>query len=347
MKLAPQQGWPHVMAAEWLAKHALPILEQLRPDVVFGYDTALLPLASALRERERPLLVLEQCIAPRKSQSELADRLDPFLPKREMQMMRLRLAHHSAIEQQEWVMADFIVCPSPFVAEELVRFGCARNKITVIPYGFTPKEKLVRRATRPARPLRVLFVGTVSYRKGIHDLYSLASRLGRAVVFTALGSISVDKTRVAEWSNLIHFRGPVGFSEVVAALKSTDLVILPSYFEGSATVIYEAMAYGLPCVVTRQTGSVITSGKDGVIVEAGDVDAMEAAVRSFLEDPLRLEQLGAAALSTAQEYTAEKYGKRLTAFVEDTVEASSSSTRTKGGSLGAYEARAQGAVERT
>jgi glycosyltransferase involved in cell wall biosynthesis len=60
--------------------------------------------------------------------------------------------------------------------------------------------------------------------------------------------------------------------------------VFPSLFEGSAVVTYEAMACGLPCIVTAEAGSVVRHESDGLIVPARDVEALAGAMERLGTD---------------------------------------------------------------
>ncbi len=60
-------------------------------------------------------------------------------------------------------------------------------------------------------------------------------------------------------------------------MAAADVFVFPSLFEGSAVVTYEALACGLPCIVTPRPGSVVRDGVEGLIVPARDVEALAAA----------------------------------------------------------------------
>ncbi len=102
-------------------------------------------------------------------------------------------------------------------------------------------------------------------------------------------------------------------------MSEADVFVFPSLFEGFALVILEAMAAGLPVITTPNTAGpdLIEDGKEGLIVPAGDVKALQNAMESLLNDPERARAMGRAAHEKAKEYTWEKYGERWEAFVRE------------------------------
>jgi glycosyltransferase involved in cell wall biosynthesis len=102
-------------------------------------------------------------------------------------------------------------------------------------------------------------------------------------------------------------------------MSEADVFVFPSLFEGFALVILEAMATGLPVITTSNTAGpdLIEDGKEGLIVPAGDVEALQTAMESLLNDPERARAMGRAAHEKAKEYTWERYGERWEALVRE------------------------------
>ncbi|MGH8102620.1 MAG: glycosyltransferase [Chthoniobacterales bacterium] len=95
-----------------------------------------------------------------------------------------------------------------------------------------------------------------------------------------------------------------------------DIVVLPSLAEGSAAVIYEALAAGLPIVTTPEAGSVVRDGIEGRIVPSRDPEALANAIAETVEDREKRERMAYAARERAREFTWERYGERLIAALK-------------------------------
>jgi glycosyltransferase involved in cell wall biosynthesis len=90
-------------------------------------------------------------------------------------------------------------------------------------------------------------------------------------------------------------------------MAAADVFVFPSLFEGSAVVTYEALACGLPCLVTAEAGSVVRDGREGRIVPARDVGALAAAMHELGTDAGLREHLAAAARARAETFDWPRY----------------------------------------
>jgi len=215
--------------------------------------------------------------------------------------------------ERELDEADRIVVPSRFVRDENVRAGIPAKRQRVVPIGvdtdlFHPAER-----PRPSRArLRVLFAGRLSHAKGLSVLVDAARRARVDLALAGPGERGVVPLLRAAGDRCVRL-GPLSPPELARAYRDADVFCLPSFAEGSALVVYEAMAGGLPCVVTPACGSVIRHGEDGWVVPVGDANALAEAFEALADDPDLRERLGRAARRTACLHDVGAYGRRLLA----------------------------------
>lgn len=209
--------------------------------------------------------------------------------------------------------SDIYCCPSPAIAAALAAFeGFDPDRVRILPYG---APQVADGPTSPV-PGRVLFAASaVTVAKGIAYLGE-AAQLVRArfpqAEFIVAGAVPDSLRSRPELAGL-HFAGPLGAQQMAAEYARTDLFCLPSLAEGSATVLFEAMARGIPCVTTAMSGSTITHGQDGLIVPERDGKAIADAVCALLEDRDRRRIMADAARACARAFSYEACGK---AFVD-------------------------------
>lgn len=291
---------------EWFASRHLPPPADGQVRVAHVWDSCP-RLIARLRERGCRV-VLDVPIAPLSYGARLRDEgradfleADPRLLDLELQALRA---------------ADHILAPSGFVADELRRVGVAPDKVTVVEFGVQQSDADL--PVRPDKPeIDFCFVGNVSRRKGVRELLTAwdderfaSDRLhlcGR--VFPDVGDL-IDR---ADRRRLLT----PGFVRPFDYLQNCDVFVLPSWLEGSAKAVYEAMACGLPAIVTRSTGSVVRDGVDGFVIEAGDVAGLRDRMLWFKAHPERIRTMGAAARARVQEFTWLRYAQRVRAVYAD------------------------------
>lgn len=279
---------------------------------IYGFDTGALGCFKVDGIQQR---TLEQCVAPRSTQLEFEE-LAIERGWRDSDGRRaggLKRLHE--IENQEWDLATQVIVPSQFVRDQIVNVRPEmENLIRVVPYGFTPKNRVGdtadSRRPKSNQGFTVLFAGTVSYRKGIADLIALARKLP-SVNFRLVGGLEADLQSRIRWPENVSCLGKRSFPELVREYQTADLFFLPSYLEGSATVVYEAMSQGLPILTTHQAGSVVQDGVQGYVVSAGETETMRERISQLRDDPSLLVQMSHASIERSLEFTVDRYGERL------------------------------------
>jgi glycosyltransferase involved in cell wall biosynthesis len=209
--------------------------------------------------------------------------------------------------------ADLILAPSRFVFDENVRAGIPAERQRVVPLGVDTRFfRPMPRVRQPDEPLQVLLAGGIAPAKGVIDLLEAARRVGGRVRVTLVGRVAPGmQEHLAPYAHLFVYLPPMPQEELARCYHRADVFSLPSYFEGSALVVSEAMASGLPCVVTDAAGSLVEHGRDGLVVPAGDPAALADALAQLDADAALRARLGAAARRTAEAYDLASYGRRL------------------------------------
>lgn len=221
-------------------------------------------------------------------------------------------AAFAARERAEWEMADIIVCPSEFVRQGIETCGGPVEKCVVVPSGFDT-DQVPAGTSRDPGPLRVLTAGALGLRKGTPYVLEAAERLHGKAEFRIAGPVGIPKTPLKRLRSAVQVLGALPRSDMRAQYAWADAFLLPSACEGSAMVVYEALAAGLPVVVTPNAGSVARDGEEGFIVPQGDADAIVDRLKQLSDDePLR-RAMGEKARRRASAFTVARYGERLLA----------------------------------
>jgi len=107
----------------------------------------------------------------------------------------------------------------------------------------------------------------------------------------------------------IIFEGSVNQEHILDLYNQTDVFVLASFAEGLPVSLMEAMIMEIPCVTTNITGipELITSGKEGILVAASDIDALADAIALLMDNPDLRRQIGEASrLQILERYELQK-----------------------------------------
>jgi starch synthase len=289
---------------------------KVRPNVVYAYDGAAL---QTFREARRLGITAVQELTSgywhweRDLFTEEAERNPEFaclLPS------LVDSAAHLEWKEEELRFADYIFVPSQHVRETL-RGVVPDERIRVISYGAPPIQgkKLVSLDSK--RPLKVLFAGALIQRKGIGYLLDAVKMLPTQVELTLLGKRFSPHPRVDEACSRYRWLETLPHSRVLEVMQEVDVLVLPSLSEGCALVVLEALACGLPVIVTPNTGSLafVRDGREGFVVPICRADAIAERLSALHRDRELLAEMSRQAQATAAENSWENYRATLARLV--------------------------------
>ena len=166
----------------------------------------------------------------------------------------------------------------------------------------------------------VLFVGHCYKEKGVVEFAEACSRIPNLEAIV-MGGISDEMRntlkRFDPEEQFLKIFGAKPFQEVITAMKSCGVFVLPSYTEGFPNVILEAMACGCPIVATDvgaipEMLDVIGDRGYGICIKPKDVDDLELAIRKMIEDKEYAEKCGSGAKQRVNDvYSIEKVWSQL------------------------------------
>ena len=217
-----------------------------------------------------------------------------------------------AFERDELPRYDRLFAPNPEVEHSLLRLGIPPEHILSTSYGWKQERFPTRGSVERTGPIRAIFVGIVGVRKGVLELLDAWARAGIDGELLLVGQVEgliEDRLQQAVATGRVRH---LPYSDDIAALYGTaDFFVFPSYEEGGPQVTYEAAACGLPIVTTPMgAGRLVEESRTGIVVPAGDVDALAAAITRLVNDqPLRA-RLGAAARVAAEQFEYSRVGAR-------------------------------------
>jgi glycosyltransferase involved in cell wall biosynthesis len=200
---------------------------------------------------------------------------------------------------------DYILCPSEFVRNSFLRKGFAPEKLIKVNFGF---PKLMTSGTDKkynlGDPFRVLYVGQLHYRKGLHYAIEAFKKLQHPnkefiIVGPQTTITGLEKTVIP---NGVVLMGTLKGEELNDQYRRASCFILPSLEEGLALVQTEALSFGLPLLTTTNSGGddIISDGIQGFIVPPCDAEALRQRLQQMADSPEMLTRMSAAATLTAQ-----------------------------------------------
>ncbi len=210
----------------------------------------------------------------------------------------------------EYELADRILLESEFARETFVQRGVPAHKLRVVSPGADVER--FRPAAEPPGRFRAVFVGSLCFRKGVHYLLEAWEQL--RLPDAELLLVGNPHAEVAELIARHDGRNGVRnirHTDPVPLYQQASVFVFPSLIEGSAKVTYEAMASGLPVILTPNAGSVARDGVEGYLVPAQDPEMLAARILDLYREPARRREMGRAARRRAESYTWAHHRARL------------------------------------
>jgi len=216
---------------------------------------------------------------------------------------------HMRWKDEELALADCIVVPSHHVRRTLS--GIIPNeRIRVVAYGAPPiRPRLEEKKLRSGRPLQILFAGALHQRKGIGYLIKATEMLGRDGDLTLIGRRFASNRIVDAACRRARWYDSLPHNNVLDVMTRMDVLVLPSLSEGFGMVVTEALACGLPVIVTTNVGAgdLIQDGREGFIVPITSADAIAEKLAILHKDRDLLRQMSHNAHETAANNSWEVY----------------------------------------
>jgi len=224
--------------------------------------------------------------------------------------------------KQEWNLADVIVVNSEWSRDALISEGVPAEKIEILPLSYEGdpgcNEGIAKASDQNSgKALRVLWLGQVNVRKGIHYLIEAARMLeGHEIHFDIVGPIGIAREIVDSAPSNMTFCGSVSRDLAADYYRKADVFVLPTLSDGFAITQLEAMAYGLPVITTPHCGKVVKEGRTGFIVPARDAKALAEAVMRFVQDRALALRMSDECRASVKKFSIDAYGEHLIGIIK-------------------------------
>ena len=252
-----------------------------------------------------------------------------------------------ARKDEELELANTIICASNFVRDSMPPELLRGKSVSVIPFG-SPESLLKntsgmengrsvlengKKDVSSSAPLRVLFAGSMTQRKGLADLFAAMKLLDpERVELHVMGSpIASMQFYRQQYSSFIH-HATRSHDQVLQLMRTMDVFCLPSIVEGRALVMQEAMSQGLPVIITPNTGGEdlvdvanpiggndYGRGATGFLVPIRSPGRIVESIQWCCEHREEVFEMGNAAISKAREYTWQAYREGIVQTVRASI----------------------------
>ena len=220
-------------------------------------------------------------------------------------------------KEEEYRIADRITCPSKFVLDSIPLEIRQKTPCQISPFGSPPSEPVDFERSQKSDILKLLFVGSMSQRKGLADLFEAMKLLnGEPVTLSILGQPSLPIGFYRKQFPEFHYYPPCANSKVRKIMMEHDALVLPSIVEGRALVQQEALSCGLPIIVTPNAGGedLVEEGKTGHIIPIRSPESIAEAIGTLLENNINKSEVQHYCQKKAKQNSWEKYAQRIIDF---------------------------------
>ena len=213
---------------------------------------------------------------------------------------------------REFKYADKFIAASEITKKSLLYSGVSQEKVTIIPYGVDNEKFSISESNcqKEVSKIKILYVGHVDYRKGVHHLINVVNRMTN-VELNLYGVYHEDYPiyRENKTKENIHFHGFVTQEQLACIYRNSDVFVFPSTNDGFGLVVMEAMASGLPVICSANAGAsdLIDDGVNGFIYAAADEKMLENLIEHIKNCSEEATQMGKCANERVKKYTWEKY----------------------------------------
>jgi glycosyltransferase involved in cell wall biosynthesis len=312
----PDEGFGDLLTWTLFDLWAARYVRRRRPDAVVGYEMCAVATFRAAKR------VGARCILDAAAfyYAEQDSVLFPEAHKFSRAETRLRQRKRIEVE-----LADLIICCSEFARQSYLAAGISGRRIVVnspgVELGLFQPDNVASRTG----PTKFVFVGTTSRRKGF-DILLEAFRLTSGAFASAELHVIGDPEAASRFikyspSDKIVIHGKRSRLELARMLGLMDCLVLPSRIEAFGMVVVEALAAGIPTIVTPKVGAAeaITEEKNGWIVPAGSAVALSKQMSLCCAEPSRAREMRPNCIASAARHRWADYRKRTLSIVETVV----------------------------
>jgi glycosyltransferase involved in cell wall biosynthesis len=273
---------------------------------IYGYEYSA--LASFQEARKRGLARIYEVPSPEHDFVENVIQREikqfPELDDGTRQYFLNRQARRTARRREEWGLAEVVIANSTFTRDSYKAAGLDVSKVRVVPLGAPPVcHQGPDGGGEEGDPLRALWVGTLSIRKGAHHLLSAWEKIRpqTSAVLQIFGANALPQRLTRNLPCSVELSPTIPRAALSERYRAADVLVFPTLCDGFGMVVTEALAHGVPVITTSRAGAsdLVRHGENGLIVPAGDPLALAEALEWCLTHRRELKSMRRAAVDTA------------------------------------------------
>ncbi len=316
--------WERIMAQNaWFGRKAAAALARMEFDpglIAFSYSYTASPIFKAARHKGCKTILGQ--IDGGIVEAQIIQRLHKSRPDSGSTWSPAPAAYWEKW-REELNLADLVLVNSQWSRKCLDESGFVeKDRIAVVPLAYRPPEASVNFQRHypsqfsAARPLRVLFLGQVTLRKGVLPIFDAIRALsGLPIEFVFVGAVSVAVPTDLRGHPKVRFAGAVPRSEVAGYYRDADVFIFPTFSDGFGLTQLEAQAWKLPIIASRFCGEVICNGLNGILLPEVTTATICRALQQCLENASLLADFSRNSVAMSN-YSLPQLGKKLLAAVQ-------------------------------
>lgn len=180
--------------------------------------------------------------------------------------------------------SDYFLSPSKIVDKSLIKYGINKDRIYRCTYGTNFDRAILKKKNHAQTTF--IYVGRLSYAKGVHYLIDAFNKIDRSDVKLILVGNDIDNMKELVKSKNIELTGEIQHSKLFQLLEKSDVIISASLYDSFSIALLEGASYNLPIICTSNVGAAdyVTNNINGFVVETQNSDVIREKVEYILNN---------------------------------------------------------------
>ncbi len=258
-------------------------------DIIITYDTWSYGLIKELRKRKSNIKIVldysslyaEEILNILQTDININKNINRNMYDRSLSAFKPNLINLYRYEKDN---SDFFLSPSSVVDKSLIKYGVDTKKIYRCTYGTNFNRVLLKKKSN--KQITFIYVGRLSYAKGVHYLINAFNKIYREDVKLILVGNDIDNMSKFVKSKNIEIIGEVQHSKLFKLLEKSDVIISASLYDSFSIALLEGASYNLPIICTYNVGvsDYIVDGKNGFVIKIQDSEEIKKKVEYILNN---------------------------------------------------------------